>query len=270
MRAVVFSERQTFPTLEDVRAARTWSGRGVVEGRVCGRASFRCGDLQRLRERRARFALDGPAVEAQTDVVRPTAAEYAASRDRTIDGVLSVDELVDDFLAWRGAFHGIVALKVNHHLDWRDPESIFLRHLGASIRALVSPAAPHTRERPRLAAQSCANHNQKTTKEYTMPKGYIVYTKHVTDPEGIAAYSAAAAPSAIAAGGTVVIAGPAQRVVEGAWHGDITVVLEFPSLDAANAWYDGPEYQAVIDQRHQAAVSNVARFEGFVPPSPTQ
>ena len=43
-----------------------------------------------------------------------------------------------------------------------------------------------------------------------MPKGYIVDTKHVTDPEGIAAYSAAAAPSAIAAGGTVVIAGPAH------------------------------------------------------------
>ena len=95
---------------------------------------------------------NGPAVKAQTDVVRPTAAEYAASRDRTIDGVLCVDELADDFLAWRGAFHGIVALEVNHHLDWRDPESIFLRHLGASIRALVSPAAPHTRERPRLAA----------------------------------------------------------------------------------------------------------------------
>ena len=79
-----------------------------------------------------------------------------------------------------------------------------------------------------------------------MPKGYIVFTEHVTDPEGIAAYSAAAVPSVIASGGTAVIAGSAQRVAEGAWHGDITVVLEFPSLDAANAWYDGPEYQAVI------------------------
>ena len=87
---------------------------------------------------------DGRTVEAQTGVLRPIAAEYAAARDRTIDDMLSDDDLLDDFLAWWGAFHGIVALEVNHHLDWRDPESIFLRHLGASIRALVSPAAPHT------------------------------------------------------------------------------------------------------------------------------
>lgn len=103
-----------------------------------------------------------------------------------------------------------------------------------------------------------------------MTKGYIIFTEQVTDPDGISAYSAAAVPSVIAAGGTAVIAGPPKRVAEGEWHGDITVVLEFDSLDAANAWYEGPDYQAVIGQRHQSAISNVAVFEGFVPPTPNQ
>lgn len=81
-----------------------------------------------------------------------------------------------------------------------------------------------------------------------MTKGYIIFTEQVTDAGGIAAYSAAAVPSVIAAGGTAVIAGPPSRIAEGEWHGDITVVLEFDSLDAANAWYEGPDYQAVIGQ----------------------
>jgi uncharacterized protein (DUF1330 family) len=100
-----------------------------------------------------------------------------------------------------------------------------------------------------------------------MSKGYIIFTERVTDPDGIAAYSAAAVPSVIAAGGAAIIAGPPRRVAEGQWHGDTTVVLEFDSLDAATTWYDGPDYQAVIAQRHQSAISNVAMFEGFVPPN---
>jgi len=100
-----------------------------------------------------------------------------------------------------------------------------------------------------------------------MTKGYIIFTEQVTDAEGIAAYATAAVPSVIAGGGTAIIAGSPQRVAEGEWHGTTTVVLEFPSIEAANAWYDGPDYQAVIGQRHQAANSNVAVFEGFIPPS---
>ena len=85
---------------------------------------------------------DGPTVDAQTAVLRPIAAEYAVARGRTIDDVLSDDQLLDDFLGWWGAFHGIVALEVNHHLNGRDPEAIFLRHLGASIQQLIAPAGP--------------------------------------------------------------------------------------------------------------------------------
>jgi len=103
-----------------------------------------------------------------------------------------------------------------------------------------------------------------------MTKGYIIFTEQVTDHDGLAAYTAAAIPSVIAAGATAIIAGSPQRVAEGEWHGDTTVVLEFASIDAANAWYDSDDYQAVIGQRHKAANSNVAVFAGFTPPNPNQ
>ena len=102
-----------------------------------------------------------------------------------------------------------------------------------------------------------------------MSKGYVIFTEKISDSDALAAYSAAAVPSVIAAGGTAIIAGPPHLVAEGNWHGDITVVLEFESVATANAWYTGPDYQAVIGQRHQAATSNVVILEGFTPPNLT-
>ncbi len=80
---------------------------------------------------------DGPTVDAQTDVLKPMADEYAAARGRAATDVTTDDDLLDDFLAWWGSFHGLVALEVNHHLDWRDSERIFLKQLSASTRQLI-------------------------------------------------------------------------------------------------------------------------------------
>lgn len=99
------------------------------------------------------------------------------------------------------------------------------------------------------------------------PKGYILFISTISDPDGLNAYRAAATPTLIDAGGTGLIAGPPHRVVEGSWSGDATVLIEFDSLATANAWYDSPEYQAVIGRRLEAATSHVAIFEGFEPPS---
>jgi AcrR family transcriptional regulator len=87
---------------------------------------------------------DGPTVSAQTDVLKPIAAQYAEARGCTLAELEADGELLDDFLGWWGAFHGIVALEVNHHLDWREPENIFRRHLGSSVRYLLT-TAPTTR-----------------------------------------------------------------------------------------------------------------------------
>ncbi len=100
-----------------------------------------------------------------------------------------------------------------------------------------------------------------------MPKGYALFTEKVNDQEAMGVYAQAAIPTVYAAGGTVIVAGPPVGVIEGEWHGDQTVILEFVSVEAARSWYNSPEYQAVVSQRHAAAESNAVIIGGFEMPA---
>src|SRR3979411_3046540 len=68
------------------------------------------------------------------------------------------------------------------------------------------------------------------------PKGYVILTEAIKDPEGMKAYARAA--GAAMSGATILAVDAAPKVIEGSWHGDQTVVLEFESVDAARAWYE--------------------------------
>jgi uncharacterized protein (DUF1330 family) len=100
-----------------------------------------------------------------------------------------------------------------------------------------------------------------------MPKGYAIFTEKVNDQRAMGAYSQAAIPTALAAGAKILVAGPPVDVLEGEWHGDQTVIAEFVSVEAARSWYNSPDYQAVISQRHAAAESNVVIIGGFEMPA---
>lgn len=80
---------------------------------------------------------EGPTVDAQVAVLRPIAAVYAEAREIELDALSSPGEELDGFLAWWGAFHGLVALEVNHHLDWVDPKAIFERRLAADVTQII-------------------------------------------------------------------------------------------------------------------------------------
>ncbi len=41
-----------------------------------------------------------------------------------------------------------------------------------------------------------------------------------------------------------------------------TVILEFPSIDAAKAWYDGPEYRKVREHRFKGSTYRVVLIQG--------
>jgi AcrR family transcriptional regulator len=93
---------------------------------------------------------EGPTVEAQTMALRPIAAAYAAACQRTVEELSADDDLLDEFLGWWGAFHGLVALEVNHHLDWRQPNRIFERHLTTSVAHLLEQGrAPTPQTEPK-------------------------------------------------------------------------------------------------------------------------
>ncbi len=94
-----------------------------------------------------------------------------------------------------------------------------------------------------------------------MPKGYIIGHITVTDPEGYPEYVAKDTPILESHGAKFVVRGGQQEVREGS-AGQRTVVIEFPSLEAAQAAYDDPEYQAVAEIRRRCAESTIVLVEG--------
>jgi uncharacterized protein (DUF1330 family) len=95
-----------------------------------------------------------------------------------------------------------------------------------------------------------------------MPKGYVILTEAIKDPQVMKAYAQAAAGAAM--GGVSILAvDTAPKVIEGTWHGDQTVVLEFESVDAARAWYESEACQKAAKLRQAAADCNAVILAGF-------
>ncbi|WP_106399814.1 DUF1330 domain-containing protein [Actinocorallia populi] len=100
-----------------------------------------------------------------------------------------------------------------------------------------------------------------------MPKGYVLLTEAIEDPEGMAAYERASVPTLIQGGAAILAVDDSPRLLEGEWHGTRTILLEFPSVEAARAWYESPEYAEAKPLRQAAATSNAVLLTGFEMPS---
>lgn len=94
---------------------------------------------------------------------------------------------------------------------------------------------------------------------------YVIYQGEVLDPVRYEEYKALAAPCIHAAGGRYLVRGGAIDVFEGDEPDGRTVVLEFPSMEAARAWYDSPEYTEIRKLRDGAARSRLYAVEGMAP-----
>lgn len=91
---------------------------------------------------------------------------------------------------------------------------------------------------------------------------YIIADIVVTDPEAYAAYRSLT-PDAIAKnGGRVIVRGGETATLEGDWTPNRLVVLEFPDMAAAKAFYDSPEYCKAREVRKDAAVFKMIVTEG--------
>jgi uncharacterized protein (DUF1330 family) len=96
-----------------------------------------------------------------------------------------------------------------------------------------------------------------------MPKGYVILTEVIRDPEGMLAYGRAAGPSIRDSHAKVLVVDRQPDVLEGEWPATQTVVLEFASVEAAHTWYRSDSYQAAAKIRQDAAGSNVVIVSGF-------
>ncbi|MBT5434792.1 MAG: DUF1330 domain-containing protein [Rhodospirillaceae bacterium] len=53
------------------------------------------------------------------------------------------------------------------------------------------------------------------------------------------------------------------EVLEGSWALPRTVIMKFPSLEAAHRWHDDPDYQALAKHRHASASTNLVLIDGL-------
>ncbi len=100
-----------------------------------------------------------------------------------------------------------------------------------------------------------------------MPAYLIVIREEpVRDPDELALYNAKARQlprgeqpmiPRVFEGAVTTLEGPAPNAV---------VVLEFESVEAAKAWYERSDYQAVLTHRKKGADHRVIIAEGFAPP----
>jgi uncharacterized protein (DUF1330 family) len=100
-----------------------------------------------------------------------------------------------------------------------------------------------------------------------MPKGYVIFTEAITDAAGMEAYGRAARAATAGSGATVLAVDGQPELLEGEWHGNQTVVMEFESTDAARAWYNSDAYQEAARLRQAAATTNAVILSGFEMPT---
>jgi uncharacterized protein (DUF1330 family) len=91
---------------------------------------------------------------------------------------------------------------------------------------------------------------------------YVIADVDVTDPAGFAEYRALVPATIEAHGGRYLVRGGAHEVVEGDWQPKRVVVLEFPTLAAAERWYASEEYRHPKALRFRSARTNVVFVEG--------
>jgi len=91
---------------------------------------------------------------------------------------------------------------------------------------------------------------------------YVIAEVNVTDPKLYDDYKKLVPATVEKYGGRFAVRGGAVDSKEGGWAPARLVVLEFPSMEKARAWYDSPEYAPALALRLKAAKARLILVEG--------
>jgi uncharacterized protein (DUF1330 family) len=93
--------------------------------------------------------------------------------------------------------------------------------------------------------------------------GYVIVNVTVRDPVRYEEYRRLATPTVAAYGGRYLVRGGPVDVREGTWTPCRLVVLEFPTMERARAWWDSPEYAPAKAVRQSCADTQLVITEGL-------
>jgi uncharacterized protein (DUF1330 family) len=76
-------------------------------------------------------------------------------------------------------------------------------------------------------------------------------------------YRTHVAPTVQAFGGRFLVRGGACETLEGGWSPERIVIIEFPTVAAAKAWWGSPEYDRPREMRQRAGKTRMIVVEGL-------
>ena len=82
---------------------------------------------------------------------------------------------------------------------------------------------------------------------------YVIANVEITDPATYERYRKDVPATIEKYGGRFVVRGGATEVLEGSFVPKRIVVLEFPSVERAKAWWSSPEYRPLLELRQSAS-----------------
>jgi len=93
-------------------------------------------------------------------------------------------------------------------------------------------------------------------------RAYIVVDVHITDPVRYEEYKKLTPDSLAPYDGKFLVRGGDTKTLEGDWKPGRFVMVEFPSLEKANAWWASSGYERAKAIRQTSAETNMIVVEG--------
>ena len=91
---------------------------------------------------------------------------------------------------------------------------------------------------------------------------YVIALIEILQPERYPEYKDKAQRAVESFGGRYIARGGTVEVLEGEWHARRTIILEFPDMGRAKAWWDSEEYREGKVLRQAIARSTILLVEG--------
>ena len=91
---------------------------------------------------------------------------------------------------------------------------------------------------------------------------YLIAVETAHDEAMFAEYRKQVVETLAPFGGEFVARGGNLTVLEGQWQHPRTVIIEFPTREAAEGWYKSADYQKIIDLRLKSTTGSLVILDG--------
>ncbi|MBD2749106.1 DUF1330 domain-containing protein [Microvirga sp. BT688] len=92
---------------------------------------------------------------------------------------------------------------------------------------------------------------------------YVIFDVEIRGPARYQEFMAGVKPALEAAGARYLARGGAHKVYEGDWEPRRIVLLEFPSVEAWETFYNGPTYQGLKSIRDECSSARLVSVMGL-------